>query len=88
MSERFGMVRGLSSEDVCARYGLLVFGGGFPAGTLWSPDPWDQSACLAAARQDEERGDWILRFSWQPSEAAVPQSPASPASAMSHPSGR
>jgi hypothetical protein len=64
MSERFGVVRGLSSEDVCARYALLAIGGDHTAGTRWSPDPWDHGACLAAASQDENR-DWILRFSWR-----------------------
>jgi hypothetical protein len=34
MSERFGVVRGLSSEDVCARYGLLSIGGSLPADTI------------------------------------------------------
>jgi hypothetical protein len=72
MSEHFGVVRGLSSEDACARHGLLSIGGSLPAETIWSPDPWDQSVCLAAARQDEAREDWIIRFSWRPPAAVLP----------------
>jgi hypothetical protein len=79
MSEHFGVVRGLSSEDVCARHRLLSIGGSLPAETIWSPDLWDQSACLAAARQDEERGDFIIRFSWRPPAAVLPRAGVPPA---------
>ncbi len=79
MSERFGVVRGLSLDDVCARYGLLSIGGSLPAETIWSPDPWDPRACLTAAHQDEERGDWVIRFSWRPPAAVRPRPDALPA---------
>lgn len=68
MNQRFGVVRGLSSEDAYSRYALLYFGSGSPDGTVWRPDPLDEGACLEAVRRDEDTGDWILRYSWRPPE--------------------
>ena len=65
MSERFGVVRGLSSEDAYSRYALLYFGSDAREGAVWRPDPLDADACVAAARRDDETGDWVLRYSWR-----------------------
>jgi hypothetical protein len=65
MSERFGMVRGLSSEDAYSRYALLYFGSGATQGEVWRPDPLDEGACIVAARRDDETGEWVLRYSWR-----------------------
>ena len=35
MSERFGVVRGLSSEDAYSRCALLYFGSGATEGHVW-----------------------------------------------------
>lgn len=72
MNDRFGVVRGLSSEDAYSRYALLYFGSGCPEDTVWRPDPLDERACVGEARRDEERGDWVLRFSWHQREPDAP----------------
>jgi hypothetical protein len=71
MNERFGVVRGLSSEDAYSRYALLFFGSRSPDGTVWRPDPLDEHACMGVVERDEEAGDWILRYSWRPPKHAV-----------------
>lgn len=71
MSERFGLIRGQSPEDACARYSLYTLNSGFPATVVWSPDPADQGACLALLRRDADTGDWFLRFSWRAPDVHV-----------------
>jgi len=65
MSERFGVVRGDSSEDAHSRYALLYLRSDATEAHVWQPDPLDERACIAAARRDES-GDWVLRYSWRP----------------------
>lgn len=65
MPERFGVARGLSLEDACARYTLHCLHGGFAEGTIFHPDPLDERACLAAVERDSAAGEWVLRFSWR-----------------------
>jgi hypothetical protein len=71
MSERFGVVRGLSPDDAYSLYALLYFRSSFPDGTIWRPDPLDQEACLGQVRREERTGDWILRYSWRQRESAA-----------------
>jgi hypothetical protein len=70
MNRRFGMVRGLSFDDVYAQYALLFFRSRSANGTVWRPDPLDEDACLAEAHREGQTGDWILRYSWRPPDAA------------------
>lgn len=78
VSERFGLVRGQSPEDACARYSLYALNSGFPAAVVWAPHPLDQRACLARVRRDADTGDWILRFSWRGPMPIGTESPSSP----------
>ena len=71
MSERFGVVRGLSSEDAYSMYALLYFRSDVREGTIWRPDPLDEDACIAAAQRDERTGEWVLRYSCLPTERAL-----------------
>jgi uncharacterized membrane protein YphA (DoxX/SURF4 family) len=66
MSERFGVVRGLSSEDAYSGYALLYFGSGATEGHVWKPDPLDERACIGAASYDDATREWTLRYSWRP----------------------
>jgi hypothetical protein len=76
MPERFGVARGLSLEDACARYTLHCLHGGFAEGTIFHPDPLDERACLAAVERDSAAGEWVLRFSWRapPTTSPAPDS--------------
>jgi hypothetical protein len=65
VGERFGVVRGFSSEDACARYTLHCLYGGFAEGTVFHPDPLDERACLMRVERDPEEDEWVLRFSWR-----------------------
>ena len=65
MADRFGVVRGLSSEDTCARYLLHCSYGGFPDGTVFHPDPLDERACRAEVEMHPKAEEWVLRFSWR-----------------------
>lgn len=71
MSERFGLIRGHSPEDACARYSLYTLKTGFTAALIWSPEPTDKGACLARLRRDADTGDWFLRFSWRAPDVHV-----------------
>lgn len=59
MTERFGVVRGLSSEDTCARYTLHCLHGAFAEGTIFHPDPPDARGCLAAVGRNSPGGEWL-----------------------------
>ena len=68
MNERFGVVRGLSSEDAYSRYGLLYFSSDVRDTAVWRPDPLDKDACIAAARREDGTRDWLLSYSCRLSE--------------------
>lgn len=65
MAERFGVIRGLTPEDVFARYALHCRYGGFAEGTAWSPDPLSLRSCVAAVQRDADTGEWVLSFAWR-----------------------
>lgn len=66
MAERFGVVRGQSTEDTCARYALHCLRSGYPERGAFHPDPLDATACLERLEPDPDAGEWVLRFTWRP----------------------
>jgi hypothetical protein len=67
MNTRFGIVRGFSPEDAYAAY-VLTYLRRTTKGAVWRPDPVDEAACLRQVERDEDKGDWVLRFSWRQAE--------------------
>jgi len=73
MKELVGVVRGVSSEDACARYVRLYLRSGSHDRAAWRPDPSDRRACLEAVRSEAATGHWTLRYTWRPPGRIAPR---------------
>jgi hypothetical protein len=71
MTDRYGVVKGLSTEDAYAEYVLFSQWTGWLGRADFDPDLRDEAACLARMTWDEPGRCVVLRFRWRPREAPV-----------------